>query len=84
MKAHPSRGLFRRLLGFVRPYRAYLAVALVGVLVLAFLVNALPVLLKQAIDKYLVAGADAELTTETRLLGLLHYGGLYLGLAALA
>ena len=84
MKARPSRGLFRRLLGFVRPYRAYLAVALVGVLVLAFLVNALPVLLKQAIDKYLVAGADAELTTETRLLGLLHYGGLYLGLAALA
>ena len=82
--ASPARGLFRRLLGFVRPYRGYLLIALIGVVALAFLVNALPVLLKQAIDKYLVTSVETELSTESRVLGLFHYGALYLGLAALA
>ena len=70
-----------RLLGYVRPYRGYVLLCLVVLLSMAVLLNVLPVLLKGAIDQYLAAGSEA-LSAEERFRGLVHIGGVYLGLAS--
>jgi len=68
-KAYDAR-LMRRLLGYLRPYKAYVAAALVALVGDALLGLAQPYLVKLAIDRYIARGD---------LAGLNQIGMLYIG-----
>ncbi len=70
-----DRGLLRRMLRYVRPYRRFMALALLIVVPLTLLTNTLPLLLRDAIDRALV---PTDVAAESRWGILLHIGGLYL------
>lgn len=72
--------LTTRLLWYVRPYRLYLGVALIGLFGMALITAYLPVLLKTAIDDYLVGGADT-LSRAERVAGLTRVSLLFIGLS---
>ena len=74
----PKAGLARRLLGFARPYRGWLLLALFLILVLSGLINFLPVLIKRITDGCLL---NRELTTAERLHALTRLSAAYLSLA---
>lgn len=68
----------QRLLGYAKPYAGVMAVALVSIVLTSLLINALPLILQRAIDRYLdVAGMDMS----DRFAGLTRMGGWYLALA---
>ncbi len=54
-------GLMRRLLGYLRPYKAQVAIALAAIIVGSILQLAQPYLMKLAIDRYIAAGDLAGL-----------------------
>ena len=72
-----DRRLFRRIVGFLRPYRAWVAVAFAGVLAAAFLGPYRPKLIQVAIDDYVVTGDTDGLTRVVLvLIGVLVAEGL--------
>jgi ATP-binding cassette, subfamily B, multidrug efflux pump len=83
-KAYDSR-LMRRLLGYMRPYRGYVAFSLVFLLLQSVLQVLGPLLTKIAIDRYLAPNAARVPTLIDRYLpagawdGLAAVGMLYLG-----
>jgi len=86
-RAYDSR-LMRRLLGYVRPYRGYVAVSLVFLLLQSVLQVLGPLLTKIAVDRYLAPNSsrigtlfDAYLPA-TPWSGLTAIGMLYLGVLA--
>ncbi len=76
-------GLTRRLLAYVRKYRAVLGLAVVIILLMSLVNSFMPVLLKMAIDDYLLAG-EGGLSADARVSGLTRVGLFYIGLSALA
>ena len=84
-KAYDSR-LMRRLLGYLRPYKVQVAIALVAIILKAGCDVLGPYLTKTAIDKYLSKSAgsgnsflDPILSTKP-LVGIAQLGAMYLGL----
>jgi len=84
-KAYDSR-LMRRLLGYLRPYKVQVVIALVAIILKAFCDVLGPYLTKTAIDKYLSKSAgsgnsflDPILSTKP-LVGIAQVGAMYLGL----
>ena len=75
--------LTRRLLAYTRPYRKPIAVSVVLILVMALIGSYLPVLLRNAIDRYLIMEGGA-LALVDRIGGLNRIGLVYLGLAGVA
>ncbi len=75
--------LTRRLLAYVRQYRAVLGWAVLFILLMSLVASYMPVLLKKAIDDYLVTGHEG-LTAEQRVSGLTRVGLLYIGLSVAA
>jgi ABC-type multidrug transport system fused ATPase/permease subunit len=79
--------LMRRLLGYTRPYRRGFIVATVLLLLLSVLNNITPLLIMQAVDRYINNPARVLLdgdTTETAALVQADMHGLLLVVAALA
>lgn len=74
-----SRTHARRLLIYARPYVYLMLLALLLILSTTVIVNALPMILQMAIDRYLVNGGTYSI--NERFSGLLRMGGLYFGLA---
>ena len=86
-KAYDSR-LMRRLLGYLRPYKGQVVIALVAIILKAFCDVLGPYLTKTAIDKYLSRNAgngnsflDPVLSSQP-LVGIAQIGSMYLGLLA--
>jgi ATP-binding cassette subfamily B protein len=86
-KAYDSR-LMKRLLGYLRPYRVQVTVAVIAIILKALADVLGPYLTKTAIDKYLSRGAgsghsllDPFLSSQP-LVGIAQIGSLYLGLLA--
>src|ERR1035438_2606101 len=83
-KAYDSR-LMRRLLGYMRPYRGYVALSLVFLLLQSVLQVLGPLLTKIAVDRYLAPNPTRAATPIDRYLpagpwdGLAVVGMLYLG-----
>lgn len=74
--------LLKRMLKYVRPYFRHLALAVLMVFVMVLCANSLPVLVKHAIDDYLVS--DASLATADRMAGLWRVAYLYIGIGVVA
>ena len=85
MQASLDRGLARRLLAYLAPYRGHVIGAVALLLAYSAIVPAFPRLIALAVDRYIVAGIapfDA-LTVDERFAGLLGIVAVYLGLRAL-
>ncbi len=85
MQAELDRGLARRLLTYLAPYRLHVVWAVVLLLVYSAIVPAFPRLIAAAVDRYIVAGMapyDA-LTVDERFAGLVGIVAVYLGLRVL-
>ena len=86
-KAYDSR-LMRRLLGYLRPYRFQVVVALIAIVLKAFADVLGPYLTKTAIDKYLSRQAGGghslldPILSSQPLVGIAQVGAMYLGLLA--
>jgi len=83
-KAYDGR-LMRRLLGYLRPYKWHVAVALASIIVKSIADVLGPFLTKVAIDKYLAKSATAnswlgDRLSSAPLKGIGQIGGLYVGL----
>src|ERR1700733_3930552 len=84
-KAYDAR-LMRRLLGYMRPYRGYVALSLVFLLLQSVLQVLGPLLTKIAVDRYLAPSPTRIATVFDRYLpvgpwnGLAAVGMLYLGI----
>jgi ATP-binding cassette subfamily B protein len=83
-KAYDGR-LMRRLLGYLRPYKWHVAVALVSIIIKSIADVLGPFLTKVAIDKYLAKSPSAhswlsDRLSSTPLKGIGQIGGLYVGL----
>ena len=83
-KAYDGR-LMRRLLGYLRPYKWHVGVALASIIVKSIADVLGPFLTKVAIDKYLAKTPDAHSWLGSRLssnalTGIGQIGGLYVGL----
>jgi ATP-binding cassette, subfamily B, multidrug efflux pump len=77
-KAYDSR-LMRRLLGYMRPYRWRVIIALALVAVVTPLELAPPILFQRVIDRYLVPGAKASIPFSTAWQGVIQISLFYLG-----
>jgi ATP-binding cassette subfamily B multidrug efflux pump len=84
-KAYDSR-LMKRLLGYLRPYKWQVAVALISIILKAIADVSLPYLTKTAIDKYLASASlhnhsflDRFLSSRP-LVGIAQLGSIYLAL----
>ncbi len=77
-KAYDSR-LMRRLLGYMRPYRMRVFLALALVAIVTPLELAPPALFQRAIDNYLVPGAGGKITLLAARHGILLISAFYLG-----
>jgi ATP-binding cassette subfamily B multidrug efflux pump len=77
-KAYDGR-LMRRLLGYMRPYRWHVALALALVAVVTPLELAPPLLFKEAIDRYIEPGLKHVLSYDAATRGILLVSLLYLG-----
>ncbi|MGA1530279.1 MAG: ABC transporter ATP-binding protein [Kiritimatiellia bacterium] len=75
-----DKKLLRRMMGYVRPYRARMLAAFSIIIPMTLLMNYLPMLIKQAIDRYLTPGV--ELSAEARLDGLTGIAWTFLIIAA--
>jgi ATP-binding cassette subfamily B protein len=86
-KAYDSR-LMRRLLTYLRPYRAQVVIALVAIVLKACCDVLGPYLTKTAIDKYLSSNAGSgnslldPILSPKPLVGIAQIGSMYLGLLA--
>jgi ATP-binding cassette, subfamily B, multidrug efflux pump len=84
-KAYDSR-LMRRLLGYLRPYRVQVVIALTAIILKAFCDVLGPYLTKTAIDKYLSRSAGSgnsfldPILSSKPLVGIAQIGGMYFGL----
>ena len=83
-KAYDGR-LMRRLLGYLRPYKWHVAVALAAIILKSMADVLGPFLTKIAIDKYLAKSPNshswlADHLSDTPLKGIGQIGGLYIGL----
>jgi ATP-binding cassette, subfamily B, multidrug efflux pump len=78
MTPNKSSGLTKRLLDYARPYRRWIGLALVLILIMSGLVNYLPVVIKRIIDTCLL---NQDLSDARRFHGLYQLSGLYLALA---
>ncbi|OQW98002.1 MAG: hypothetical protein BWK77_00265, partial [Verrucomicrobia bacterium A1] len=81
LPAVPSRRLLTRILRYTRPYAGWMALSLLLLLGMSFALNVLPVLIKHAIDTWIVAGG---LPAPERIAGLTHDGLIYLAIASVA
>lgn len=70
----------RRLLAYALPYLWPMLASLLLILATTMVINALPMILQRAIDRYLVVKDGMEL--DQRVSGLWNMGGWFLGLAA--
>jgi ATP-binding cassette, subfamily B, multidrug efflux pump len=77
-KAYDSR-LMRRLLGYMRPYRWRVIIALALVAVVTPLELTPPILFQRVIDRYLVPGANASIPLPTAWHGVILISLVYLG-----
>jgi ATP-binding cassette subfamily B multidrug efflux pump len=75
-----DKKLLRRMMGYVHPYRARMLAAFSIIIPMTLLMNYLPMLIKQAIDRYLTPGV--ELSAEARLDGLTGIAWTFLIIAA--
>jgi ATP-binding cassette, subfamily B, multidrug efflux pump len=80
-----DRGLARRLLAYLAPYRRQLGFAVLLLLAYSAIVPAFPSLIAMAVDRYIVANAApwSALSTDERLRGLQFVVMAYLGLRLL-
>ncbi len=74
-------GLTRRLLAYARRYRFMLGASVVAILFMALVNSYLPILIKTAVDDYLMS-ESGRLTTDERWHGLWRTGLWYLALSA--
>jgi ATP-binding cassette subfamily B multidrug efflux pump len=86
-KAYDGR-LMRRLLGYLRPYKWHVAVALAAIILKSAADVVGPLLTKIAIDKYLAKTPSAhswlgDRLSDTPLTGIAQLGGIYIGLLLL-
>ncbi|MBU4459982.1 MAG: ABC transporter ATP-binding protein/permease [Verrucomicrobia bacterium] len=81
LPAVPSRRLLTRILRYTRPYAGWMALSLLLLLGMSLALNVLPVLIKHAIDTWIVAGG---LPAPERIAGLTHDGLVYLAIASVA
>ncbi|MCC5850517.1 MAG: ABC transporter ATP-binding protein [Verrucomicrobia bacterium] len=65
-----DHGYLRRILVYARPYAAWLVLGLVLLILQVISVNAMPLLIKEAIDSFLRPEVTSELTTLERFEGL--------------
>ena len=81
-----DQGIMRRLLGYLKPYRLQLSMAVVLLLVYSLLTPAFPTLLSWAIDRYIVASAPEYqlLSVDERLQGLTWIVVAYMALRLLS
>ncbi len=83
-KAYDGR-LMRRLLTYLRPYKAHVIVALAAIILKSGLDVLGPILTKIAIDKYLAKSPNShswigDWLSSTPLTGIAQIGGLYVGI----
>lgn len=85
MEASFDRGLSRRLLGYLMPYRKQAALALLLLLSYSAIVPAFPRLIAAAVDNYIVAAAPpfSSFTVDQRLAGIIGLVAVYMGLRLL-
>jgi len=85
MQASLDRGLARRLLAYLVPYRRHVVWAVLLLLAYSAVVPAFPRLIAAAVDRYIVGGVAPfdVLTVDERFAGLLGIVAVYLGLRAL-
>lgn len=85
MQASLDRGLARRLLAYLAPYRGPVIGAIALLLAYTVIVPAFPRLIAAAVDRYIVAAVPPYdlLTLDERYAGLLGIVAVYLGLRAL-
>lgn len=79
-KKSGSMRLAKRLLRYVWPYYKLMIVALLLIVVVSLTINYLPILIRNATDKYLALGAG-HLSDQERLFGLYKVGALYIAVA---
>jgi ATP-binding cassette subfamily B protein len=72
--------LARRMVVYMRPYRALMAVAVVLLLVMSLTTNYLPLIIQRVVDHCLTPGLEAG----SRAAALWHYSGFYLGVLVIA
>lgn len=85
MEASLDRGLARRLIAYLAPYRAQVGFAVLLLLAYSAIAPAFPRLIAEAVDRYIVAAAApySALSIDERYAGLLGIVGVYLGLRLL-
>ncbi len=71
-------GLARRLLRYIRPYSRLMLLALFMILLVTLTINYLPILIRNATDKYLV---EDSLSADKRIHGLYVVGATYIVIA---
>lgn len=74
-----DRRLIGRMVGYIKPYRRGMVLALLIILPMTLIMNYLPLLIRKAIDGYMV---PTGLTAPERMAGLAGIAWSYLGLAA--
>lgn len=75
-----DRGLLARLVRYVKPYRGLMLLAFLLIVPMTLLMNYLPMLIKHAIDKFLIP--PEGLTASARIEGLISISWTFLGIAA--
>lgn len=75
--------LTRRLLRYTRPYWGVLSACVAGILFMSLVTSYMPILMKTAVDDYLMVSSDV-LSAEERWHGVWRTGLMYLGLAFVA
>ncbi|NCC50942.1 MAG: ABC transporter ATP-binding protein [Spartobacteria bacterium] len=73
--------VFGQLLKYALPYRGWMALVLVMILLMTLLFNYLPILLRNAIDHWI---DNQELPAQERITGLLHVGLTFIALTVFA
>lgn len=75
-----DKRLLRRMLVYVRPYRRGMLAAFLLMIPMTLLMNYLPLLVRSAVDDYLVP--SGQLPVDERFAGLVHISWTFLALAA--
>jgi ATP-binding cassette subfamily B protein len=75
-----DRRLLKRMMTYVRPYRGQMIIAFVLIVPMTLLMNYLPMLIKQAIDNFLVPTGNLPL--DSRMSGLIYISWIFLGISA--
>jgi len=75
-----DRRLLARLLYYIRPYRGLMLMAFLLVIPMTLLMNYLPMLIKQAVDNFLIP--SGEMSPGDRIAGLIMIAWKFLGIAS--